>query len=138
LLDYLAARIDWNLVNMQLDDSLPKRSVAVCIWLINLPVNGLFVAMKTFRIHLLMLLLPLVGFCICAFGQAIEASKYQDSLDIIKKRANAGVPYYMAAYAEVLRRGEYVVSIDQDAALKWARKSAADGPALGKYNVWAI
>jgi TPR repeat protein len=138
LLDFLAARIDWNLVNVQLDDFLPKRSAAVCVCLINLPVNGLFVAMKTFRIHLLMLPLPLVGFCICAFGQATEASKYQDSLDAIKIRASAGDSYYMAAYAEVLRRGEFGVSTDQDAALKWARKSAADGHALGKYNVWAI
>jgi len=94
--------------------------------------------MKTFRMCLMRSLLPLVGLCVGAFGQTTEASKYSDSLDIIKTRATAGAPYYMAAYAEVLRRGEYGVSIDKEAALKWARKSAADGHALGKYNVWAI
>ena len=86
----------------------------------------------------MMALLPLVGLFVGTFGQTKEASKYPDFLDIIKTRATAGAPYYMAAYAEVLRRGEYGVSIDKDAALKWARKSAATGHALGKYNVWAI
>ena len=94
--------------------------------------------MKTFRMCLMVALLPLVGFWVGTFGQTMEASKYPDSLDIIKTRVTAGAPYYMAAYAEVLRRGEYGVSIDKAAAVKWARKSAADGHALGKYNVWAI
>jgi hypothetical protein len=65
-------------------------------------------------------LIPLL--CLFALGYSKEASKYPDSLEIIKAKAAEGNPYYMAAYASVLRRGEYGVKIDNDTASKWAKR----------------
>jgi TPR repeat protein len=85
--------------------------------------------------HPLLIVLALVGLCLGGCG---DPNSFEDSLEIIKKRANAEDPYYMAAYAEVLRRGEYGVTIDKDAALEWAKKSSAKEHPLGLYNLWAI
>jgi len=61
-----------------------------------------------------------------------------DSLDVIKSKAEAGESYYMAAYAEVLRGGEFGVIINEATAKQWATKSADSGSPVGKYNLWFL
>jgi TPR repeat protein len=63
---------------------------------------------------------------------------FTDSLDVIKSKAEAGDSYYMAAYAEVLRGGEFGVIINEVAAKQWAVKSADAGSPVGKYNLWFL
>ena len=71
-------------------------------------------------------------------GHEIGITLFPENLEIIKTRANKADPYYMAAYAEVLRRGEYNVPINQEAALHFASLSASLKHPLGFFNLWAI
>ena len=73
-----------------------------------------------------------------ADAKRLANSKYPESFEIIKNGAIKGDHYYEAAYAEVLRRGEYGSIIDEVTALKWAKKSSASDHPLGLYNIWAL
>lgn len=68
-------------------------------------------------------------------AQTEPAGDAEQDLPAIRAKAEAGDPYWQAAMSAILRRGECGVKIDNAEALKWARKSAAQGHPMGKYEL---
>ena|GEM_PF-4707082 len=83
----------------------------------------------------------LLFFLVLIFSGCSNESKppwSEDTLAVIKSKAEAGDPYYMASYSEVLRGGEFGVIIDMATAKQWAIKSADAENPVGKYNLWFL